>query len=290
MELLYRNEHEQCFHFDHSEKPVIELVRIAKERSDEIQIRSNEVVFFMEGRLRFTFHNLPGCESMKGQILFLPAGVRFSYLASAPTMLIIFRILEPIRLCDNFTIEKLYDTEHKNENGDSYRPKTHSFSILPINTRMWYFLDGIIDCYNDGIRCKSYSELKIKEFFLLLRLYYPREAIYDFLYMVLSGDMAFSEYVRQRWQRFRNVEEIAGAMHMTSRQFSFKFKNIFGVTPYKWMKEGRSKIIRQQLLTTNKPIKQIALENGFCNISQFTTFCKKELGNTPLEIRKTRGG
>lgn len=288
MELLYRKEHEECFHFDHSARPVIELVKITKGRADKLHIRTNEVVFFMEGRLRFSFHNYPGFESMKGQLLFLPGGVRFSYEASAATVILILRILEPIRLCDNFTVEKLYGMERKNTKPDSYSPQTGGFSILPINTRMWYFLDGIIDCYNDGVRCKSYSELKIKEFFLLLRLYYPKEAIYDFLYMVLSGDMAFSEYVRQRWQKFRNVEEIAEAMHMTPRQFSYKFKSIFETTPYKWMKEGRSRIIREQLLNTNKPIKQISMENGFSTISQFTKFCRKELGDSPSKLKKKR--
>lgn len=285
MKLLYKKEHEQCFHSDYSTKPVIEVMKIAKGKSDGVHIRSNEFVFFMEGRLRFTFHNCPDHESMKGQIMFLPSGTRFSYEALTTTVLIIFRILEPIRLCDNYSMEKLYGIKHKEEQINFNFPKTHSFSILPINTRIWPFLNGIIDCYNDRIRCKSYSELKIKEFFLLLRLYYSKEDIHDFLYTILSSNMAFSEYVRQQWQHFRNVEEIAEAMHMTSRQFSLKFKNIFDTTPYKWMKEGRSRIIRQQLLTTNKPIKQISMENGFSTISQFTKFCKKELGKTPSEIR-----
>ena len=120
---------------------------------------------------------------------------------------------------------------------------------------------------------------------MLLRIYYPKEEIYDFLYLILSGDTAFSEYVRLYWHRFHNVAEIAESLNITARQFSSKFKAVFGLTPYKWMKRERAKMIKTQLLDANKTIKQVAFENGFCDLPQFTKFCKKEIWKTPTDIR-----
>ncbi len=281
MGIIDEHEHQQCFYFDSPEKPTVELVRIANGSKGDLNIRHNEVVFFMEGRLRFIFNDLPDYEGMKGQMLFLPAGGHYSFQALVSTTVIVFRIDEPIRFCYNFSVEKLY----KSGEDDTHKPHACCFGALEINTRIWHFLDGISDCLNDGVRCRSFFDLKIKEFFLLLRMYYSKEDIYDFLYLILSGDTAFSEYVRLRWHRFRNVEEFADSMHMTTRQFSTKFKTIFGQTAYNWMKERRTKIVYEELITTSKPVKQVAFENGFGTVSQFTKFCKKELGKTPTDIR-----
>lgn len=286
MKLSHEYEHEQCFHFERSAKPAIEMVRIAEGDSSKLEISNNEVVFFMEGRVRFIFGNFPDYEGKKGEILFLPAGGRYSYTAINNSLLVIFRIRGPIVLCDNYSVEKLYGSREK---GITYLPHTRRrFSVMDINTRIWHFLDGIIDSLNDGVKCKVYFDLKIKEFFMLVRLYYTKKDIYDFLYLILSEDTSFSEYVRMRWHRFRNVEEMAEYMHLTPRQFSERFKKIFAATPYKWMKEERTKIIRQQLISTNKPIKQVAFENGFSDLPQFTKFCKKEIGKTPTDIRASR--
>ena len=274
--------HVQCFHFDTTEKPTIESVKIAKGSKGEPHTRSNEILFFIEGRMQFFSDNFPEYEGMKGLIIFLPAGGKYEYTALSSTELIVFRVYDPIRLCDNFTVEKLYASK-KGE--DTHQPRTRHYSILEINARVWHLLDGIGDCLSDGVKCSGYFDLKVKEFFLMLCMYYPKEDIRDFLYLILSGDTAFSEYVRQKWRRFRTVAEMADSLRMTPRQFSTKFKEIFEQTPYRWMTEGRAKIIREQLTTTTKPLKQIALENGFGSVVEFTKFCKKELGATPTGIR-----
>lgn len=282
MVIMNDREHKQCFHYDTSEKPIVEQVRIAKETSGKLHVCCNEIVFFLEGRVRFIFDDFPDYEGMKGQIAFLPAGGCYSYHALSPVTMIIFRLHGPIRLCDNFQVEKLYEDKPIK---DPYKPRTHHFSVLEINTRVWYFLDGLAGCLSDGVKCRSFFELKIKEFLMLLCIYYTKEDIYDFFYLILSGDTAFSEYVRQRWQQFRSVAEIAVSMRLTPRQFSAKFKSVFGQTAYSWMKEGRAKAIQQELMTSGKSVKQVAFENGFGNLSQFTKFCKKELGKTPSDIK-----
>lgn len=284
MELTYKGEHERCQHSEQTAKQTIEMVRIAKGDSGEVATVSNEVVFFIEGQVRFIFKNAPDYEGKKGEILFLPAGGRYSYIAADNALMVVFRIRGSIVLCANYSVEKLYEVQKKNA-GFYLSQTRRRFSVMEMNTRIWQFLDGMMNILNDGVKCGEYFELKIKEFFLLIRLYYTKEDIYDFLYLILSEDTSFSEYVRMRWHRFKNVEEMAEYMHLTTRQFSEKFKKIFAATPYKWMKRERAKMIKTQLLDANKTIKQVAFENGFCDLPQFTKFCKKEIGKTPTDIR-----
>lgn len=282
MRIADMQDHVSCFYFDTTGKPAIEPVKIAKGAKGDFHTRSNEILFFIEGRMQLISEDFPEYEGMKGLIVFLPAGKIYSYTALSTTVLIVFRIYKPIRLCNNFTIEKFYASK---QTEDTHELHTQYCSALEINARVWHLLDGIGDCLSDGIKCSSYFDLKIKEFFLMLRVYYPKEEIRNFLSPILSGDTAFSEYVRQEWHHFRTVTEMAESLRMTPRKFSAKFKEIFGQPPYRWMTEGRARIIRQQLTTTNKPLKQISLENGFGSVVEFTKFCKKELGATPTGIR-----
>ncbi|MCD8167343.1 MAG: helix-turn-helix domain-containing protein [Bacteroides sp.] len=148
------------------------------------------------------------------------------------------------------------------------------------------FLDRLIDTLEHGIRCHNFFDMKIKEFFMMVRWYYSKEEIYDFLYFIISGDTAFSEYVRLRWIYYRNVLEFAESMHMTPKQFSKKFGEVFSTTPYKWMKEGKAKIVHKEITTTDESFKHIADKYGCHSVQQFNKFIKAAFGKTPGEIRK----
>lgn len=283
MEKKDRKGQESCWLLDKSDKPMIEMVGIAKENGIKLQPRTHEVVFIREGRIRLTPRDLPEFEGTKGQILFLTAAGHYSFYTPSGATLVIFRIEGTTQLCDSFSMENLYKT-HTGAT-DSHIPQTPGFGVLEIHTRIWNFLDEITERLADGIRCNMYFDLKIREFFFLLKAYYTTQEVAGFLYLILSDDTAFSEYVRLYRHKFRNVEEMADSMHMTPRQFSARFKKAFNRTPYQWMKEARAKLIGQQLLNTHKSVKQIALENGFSDMAQFTKFCKKELGKTPTQLK-----
>lgn len=291
MSILYINEHLNCFNYDTAKKPVIEQVRIVKGHKAVSSPLYNEVHFILEGRVNYEFKACPGHDTGKGEILFIPSGRNYSCKALAHASILVFRISGPIALCANYSIEKLYKESSESKNGNDntiYEPVTRHLAGLEINARLWHFLEGITDCMADGLKCRCWFEMKIKEFFLMLRAYYPREDIRDFLYPILSRDTAFSEHVRTCWKGFRTVNELAAFMHMTPKQFSTRFAAVFGTTPYKWMQEGRARIIRHEITSTGKLFKQIAIENGFVSDSLFTRFCKTTFGKTPTEIRQDK--
>jgi AraC-like DNA-binding protein len=284
MGILNIDEHLNCFHYDKTENPQIELVRLPKGYERELEMNNNEVIFFLNGKLKYRFRSFSEVYGAKGQILFVPAGGTFSYKVINSAELIVFRLHDHVQLCENFQIEKLYGIRQI-EPGNDYEPRTKNLNRLEIKPCVWHFLDSLADYLNDGVKCRCFFEIKIKEFFQLLRLYYPKEEIHDFFYLILSGDTAFSEYVRQRWTRFRSVKEMAESVYMTQKQFSNKFKNIFGVTPHKWMTEGRANMVLNELTSTSKSFKQIALELGFTSEQQFSKFSRKVFGKTARELR-----
>jgi len=271
-------------HFDHSARPQIEVVRIDKGTTRILELHQNEVLFFLEGRMQLGFRGFPEYEGIKGKILFLPAAHTYTYRALTRSVVLVFRLTETLQLCDGFHVEKLSMLRNRQIQND-YLPQTRKFSTLEINSHIWTFLDGLLAILNDGIRCRVFFEMKIREFFMMVRWYYPQEEICDFLYCIISADTVFSEHIRLHWRRYKNVAELADSMHMTPRQFSRKFVKVFATTPYKWMKEGKIRIIYRELTTTNKPYKYIAEEYGFRSSQQFAKYVKEALGKTPGQIR-----
>lgn len=284
MGILYPSEHISCFNYDKTDQPLIEVLKIVKGKTEELHITASEIVFFLEGRIRFTFKDKSGYEGVKGQFFFLPSGSIYSCQALVNSMVIIFRITKPLRLCNSFPIEKLYNSDKPVEDCQ-LSTKCH-LGILEINTSLWHFLYGINDCLGDGIRCRYYFELKIKELLFYLRMYYTKEELCDFFILILSGNTIFSEYVRLNWQRFHSITEMAGSMNLTHRQFLNRFITVFGARPQQWLNEEKAHVIHREITTTAKQFKQIAAENGFAHEAILTRFCKRKLGATPTEIRE----
>lgn len=284
MELLYKQKHLTCFNDDNGENPTIEVVKTVKGEEKSKKLTTNQIVFILEGRIQVNFKESPSCEVLKGQILFMPTGTRYSYRVLAQAMLVIFRVNHPVLLCDNYPVEKLYNAKEAKPVSD-YEQETKQFGRLEINPKVWHFLDGIVECISDGLKCRCWFEMKIKEFFLLLRAYYPKENIHDFLFLVLSRDAAFAEYIHRNWQKFSSVAGLAASLNMTPKYFSTRFVPIFGQPPSRWISRGKAHIISREIISTKKQFKQIAFENGFSSDTLFTRFCKKELGKTPTQIR-----
>ena len=213
-------------------------------------------------------------------MLFIPSGHRYSYSMMADAVIMVIRLYNSIKLCERYPIERLFEAE--SYSGDNFEKQLR---VLKIDSHVWYLINGLAESITNGIKCKHYFDMKIKEFFLILRLYYSENEQREFFYPILSGDTVFSEYVRGSRNKYPTVMALAESMCMTQKQFSKKFREIFGRTAYGWMKEGRAETLRYEITSTKKPFKQIADENGFGTISQFTKFCKKELGKNPKDLR-----
>ena len=283
MQIIGNEEHLACLNYDHSEKPKIEIVCYKNGETAELTDEDNQVIFLMEGRVRYVFDTYPECEAGEGNILFLPMGYRFVCNTLAETRAVIFRLYNTVKLCERYSLENLFNPEINDVSDCAVMLK-----ILEINPRVQQFITGLTGCIEDGVKCRHYFEMKIREFFMMLRIYYPKNELRDFLRMMLSSDIAFSEYVRSNRNKYSSVKILTESMHLTKKQFVRRFKSVFNRTPYGWMKEGRIQAILGEITETKKSFKQIALGNGFKSLEELTRFCKKELGSTPTDIRKKK--
>ena len=279
-----KSAHKLCTNCRKTGKAVIEVVKMVKGKAGIIDLTYHKVLFILEGGIELFCKDEPKYQAAKGKMLFLVAGSQCSYKSLKKTTIVFFRIQAPINLCRDLSLEDLYVKE-KRRRKKVYKPEHNNFGELDMNAQIRQLVDNISQSLEHGLTCHYWLEIKVKEFFLLLRIYYSKESIYEFLYPILSNDIAFSEQIRLHWKKFQTAAELAAFLNLTIKKFTMQFTAVFGQTPYQWMLQERARIVLFEVKSTGKLFKEIAVENGFSSESSFTRFCRKEFNKTPTQIR-----
>ena len=279
--------HKLCTNCRKTGKAVIEVVKMVKGKAGIIDLTYHKVLFILEGGIELFCKDEPNYQAAKGKMLFLVAGSQCSYKSLKKSTVVFFRIQAPINLCRDLSLEDLYVKE-KRKRKKVYKPEHNNFGELDMNLQVRQLVDNISQSLEHGLTCHYWLEIKVQEFFLLLRIYYSKESIYEFLYPILSNDIAFSEQIRLHWKKFQTAAELAAFLNLTIKKFTMQFTAVFGQTPYQWMLQERARIVLFEVKSTGKLFKEIAVENGFSSESSFIRFCRKEFNKTPTQIRLER--
>lgn len=279
MKLLYPQEHFSCYNFEQGDKPVIQTLSVEDGQRVRLSAVDNKLIFVLKGRFDFVFKGSDTQVISKGQFMLLPAGCTLYATAKENSNIIILRIRSQIQLCDTFSIEKLLEV-------DSDIATQNDMNFLDINERVESFLAALQDYINDGLRCYYFYQLKIKEFFYLLRAYYTKEELRAFFNPLISSDLSFSGQVFKYYKAAKTVQELAEMLNYSLSGFQKKFKRVFGVSAYHWITEQRVKSIRHEINCNEKTFKEISNDYGFSSPSHFNDFCKTHFGETPGNIRE----
>jgi AraC-like DNA-binding protein len=289
-----------CLIYDRSEEPQIYLYELDDDGiTHHLKLPHHVIGFMLEGSISITFPDKTKYLQCKGQMLFMPSGSICTWNSTEYTQLLIYRLQNPgFRLCEKFPVESLYVedarflwSEHDGKPDTATDEPTtwERFSVLEIHPRLLQRLESVRDCFIDGIRCKKFFELEIEAFFILIRCYYNKKDLYSFMRFIMTGNMIFTEYVRLRWKEYYTVADLAASMNMSTKHFSRMFMRFFGQKPSIWMANNRARLVFDELTASNKPLKQIADDNGFSSPSRFSTFTKRMLGKNATEIRNGSG-
>ncbi|MDR2956524.1 MAG: AraC family transcriptional regulator [Prevotella sp.] len=280
MELLYVQEHLSCYNYEKGDRPTIERISLKKGQEWEIFPIDNKAIFTLSGSLCFSFGENSNKIMEPRKIMLIPAGSEYKCVAETDCELNVIRLHNTKQLCDCFSLDALLKEEKDGFNNIS--------SLLDINERVNSFLSFLNTCIGDGLKCTYYFELKAKEFYFLLRAYYTKKDLLRFFYPILSKDISFSDLVLKNHYKTKTVQELANVTNYSLSGFQKRFKKVFGVSAYQWMKDERSKSIYHQINSTDKSFKEISEEYGFSSPSHFNDFCKANFGLTPGKIRRKK--
>lgn len=159
--------------------------------------------------------------------------------------------------------------------------------VLPIYPLMNSFLDLLVDYMKTKTNIPDLHQAKEYELFSLFKINYSKTQIASIFRDALSKELQFYVSVMKHYKACRTAKELATACGYNTNIFNQLFKNSFhGNTPYQWLQKQTTYEIEYKLKETNQTIKEIMLEYHFKTFSHFTTYCKRNIGDSPNEIRK----
>ena len=94
-------------------------------------------------------------------------------------------------------------------------------------------------------------------------------------------------YMEKSFREHLSIEDIATKIGMTPQSFCRFFKDMAHCSPIDYLNRYRIERACYQLLTTNLSVTEIALENGFNDLSYFIKTFRKYKGTTPKKYMKT---
>jgi len=98
---------------------------------------------------------------------------------------------------------------------------------------------------------------------------------------------AVIEHIDRNYGQPIQVENLASLMFLSINQFERKFKQVFQVSPMKFLTGYRVHRACYDLLHTDHTITQIAIRNGFYDHSHFTRHFRNAMGMTPNQYRRS---
>ena len=78
---------------------------------------------------------------------------------------------------------------------------------------------------------------------------------------------------------------MAEAVGYSERHLERLFRQVFGMTVWRFVVQSRVHAAAQALTQSDRPITQIAMEFGFCDASAFSRTFRAATGATPKEYR-----
>jgi len=276
--LLYVSEHLSCYNYSKGEDSAVDYFSYPANYQWGGMLNQCNIVFILEGSMYISYENYSDRYIPENKIFLLPPGCSYKARTEEHVSCLIFRIQESFQFCDRFSLEAL-----QNEKLDGLMPGQDVLDIIPdMQSYISFFLKNL----KNGLRCFHYLELKTKELFFLLRAYYPKPQLAAFCQSLMSKDVAFSEFVLKNYRKIKTVNEFASLASYSTSGFEKKFKQVFGSSAYQWMKQKKNQMLYHELNATDKPIKQVAEEQGFPSLPQFNDYCKKHFGYPPGKIRR----
>ncbi|MDR1180566.1 MAG: AraC family transcriptional regulator [Bacteroidales bacterium] len=277
--LLYVKEHLRCYHYDSQDSPTIGLIDFEKNQKKSMQINSHSIFIILNGSGSISYGKFVNRPIKAGDIFLLPIYTHVQFYLEKTFSALVYRLPLSFHFCDHFSLEALYS--------QGYKPEiTDDFQILKVNERIKLYLNALIPCLKDGLKCVNFLELKRKELLFLLRAYNTKEDLAFFFSPVLTDDMEFYAFVLDNYQSIKTVKELALLADYGLTGFEKRFRKVFGMSAHQWMKNQLSDSIYHEITCSKKSFTEISDIYGFSSSAHLSNFCKLVFGATPSSIRK----
>ena len=274
-------EHRSCASYcRQTEDRLIESVVFKTGTPQSLSGKRNRILFILTGESSISFSANSHYTIKKGEMMYIPSGVKININALSDSKSIIVQQHSPIRFCNRYTITDLANYVKKND----LRERESLLPIMKIKHPLQLLLEQMSECIEAGLICREYLLFKVEEIFYMLRAFYTKPELSRFFSRALTTDAIFYKHIMDNYQNFGSVTEFASSMNYTVSGFEKRFFKTFGTSVYKWLVDQKAQRIRNELGIKNRKITDLYKEFNFSSASAFNDFCKKHLHATPGQI------
>lgn len=251
-----------------------------------------EIIYAKKGRCRY-YINFQPYDMSAGDVIIVPPTVIHSFEQYKDEEFVGFSAVFSLNMVNNSVMDIC--------SAKYFMPIFNNEIILPIH----------ID--NDNINCKDIERL-VKN---MLACYYKKADGYElelkicilkiFSYFFTNGlyekedkkitinkssdkTKTIISYIENHYSEKITLETLAKITNQSVYNLSHSFKNCTGQSPLDYINKYRLSIAAKQLVTTENPVINIAIDTGFNNVSYFNRAFKSKFHMTPTEYRKGRNG
>ena len=276
MQILYPQEHLTCKNYVSDFHIGFNCREIKKGESIHSEDKYfNYMFFILEGKVMVSCNEFRNHLCNTNEMIFVVQDATFSMEAITDIKYITLSFDNQFTLCDQLALESLP------------KPKGPAvFSKIEIRPPMKNVLDSLMFYLTHKIQCMHLFSIKQKEIFLILRAFYTKDEMSNFLFPMLNKNLDFKAFVLQHYQEVKTVDELATLCQMSVRSFNRKFNEYFEDSPYSWILKQKSRHIKSRLADSKVSLGSIIKEYGFSSPAHFTTYCKKQFGESPSRLRK----
>ena len=276
-ELIPTQKNKECIHYEKFDTPVIKVVECGR-GNRELKITSNSILMVLRGGGNISFRQFANKTITGGDILLLPIHTHVRFFIEERITILVFRLPPSVRFCDHFSLQALFEEKDKR--------KRQKFITLKMNQRLKSYINSLLPCLADGLKCHYFLELKTRELFFILRAYNTKSDLAAFFSPMVTGDSEFYAFVIENYKSVKTAEELAEKAGYTYSGFDKLFKRTFGVTVKAWLKEQLLANLRHEIIFTKKTFQEIGDAFGFSSLSHLTRFCSRTFGMNPTNLRK----
>ncbi|MDR2498932.1 MAG: AraC family transcriptional regulator [Tannerellaceae bacterium] len=240
----------------------------------------NHLLFILEGEMNISYHEFRNHLCKTGEMVFIPRDSPAYIDAYTDVNYLLLSFNNQFVIKDEIGWNDLQEFENERD----------VFHKLDIRSPLSDVLDSIVYYQQHRIYNPNLNLVKQKELFLVMKVFYSRQEIARFLKPMIKQDTDFKAYVINHYKETKNVEELAAMCNLSPRAFIRKFKIHFNDSPYRWILRQKANYIRLLLADKKIPMISIIQEYGFSSPAHFTTYCKKQFGETPSALRNALNG
>ena len=240
----------------------------------------NYILFILDGEVNVSYHEFRNHLCRTGEMVFIPNDSIAALEAFSDVSYLMMGFNNQFAVNNEIGWGEMSEFENERD----------VFHKIDIRSPLTDVLESITYYQQHDIRHAHLNLVKQKELFLVMKVFYSRQEIYRFLKPMIKQDNDFKAYVIAHYKNVKNVEELATLCNMSARAFMRKFKVQFNDSPYRWILRQKAAYIKMLLADKKIPMMSIIKEYGFSSPAHFTTYCKKQFGETPSALRNAMNG